>query len=145
MSAPEKTALIDRILTRTAEQLGDITDPVMALYYRRFPHARKLFELHSEADLRSLEGQMVEQALYCLMYWFDSPGEIEILLLGSVPHHNDTLHVPPDAYRELLVAAADVVEETIPLENSEELAVWEHLRSELTELIDRSSKFITTD
>ncbi len=40
---------------------------------------------------------MVEQALYCLMYGFDSPGEIEILLLGSVPHHNDTLndHLSP--------------------------------------------------
>lgn len=86
---------------------------------------------------------MIENTLYCLMHWFSSPGEIEILLLGSVPHHHDTLHIPADWYVDLIEATADVIAETIPAENTAELAVWNELRSDLRGVIDHCRTLIT--
>lgn len=84
---------------------------------------------------------MVESSLYCLMDWFDSPGEVEILLLGSVPHHQDTLSVPPEACEALLTATADVIEQTIPDDNAGERAVWNELRADLAALTRENSAY----
>ncbi len=135
----EKLALVEKILTRTAEEVGDIVEPVMSLYYRRLPDARSHFERHARDDLANLEGEMVERALYCLMTWFESPGEIDIMLSGSVPHHQDTLQVPPQFYLELINATADVIEGTIPPANPDEAAVWRELRSELRQIVENSA------
>jgi len=40
-----------------------------------------------------LEGEMMEQPLYCRMTWFECPGEVTGLLMTSVPHHKQTLEV----------------------------------------------------
>ena len=85
---------------------------------------------------------MVERALYCLMYWFDSPGEIEIMLGGSVLHHNDTLQVRPEWYSGLIDATIDVVVATIPPCNGAELEVWDELRRELGGLVEQSRQLL---
>ena len=135
MSDQEKLAVVEQILTRAAEGVGDITAPTMASFYQRFPEARSAFEQHGGANINKLEGEMVEQALYCLMCWFDSPAEIKILLAGSVPHHETVLDVQPEYYQGLLVAAAEVIQATIPSGNKEELLVWQLLSDDLAELI----------
>jgi hypothetical protein len=140
MSSAEKLAMVEEILTRVAEDMGDITQAVFALYYQRLPEARERFQFHAQGNIANLEGEMVAQALYCLMTWFESPGEIEILLLGSVPHHKETLHIPTIYYRELINATAEVVEQSIPPENSEELNVWGELRRALQTLVDDSAE-----
>lgn len=142
MKITEKIELVEQMLTRAAEQLGDITAPAMENYYRRFPEARAAFDGHGYSDRTQLEGLMIENSLYCLMYWFELPGEIEILLTGSVPHHSDTLQVPPKWYGELIEATADVIAATIPAENARELAVWDELRTDLRDLIEQCSKLI---
>ncbi|MCK9563407.1 MAG: hypothetical protein M0R02_11900 [Bacteroidales bacterium] len=142
MSNDSKLTLVEGILMRAAEQLGDVTQPAMEHYYRRNPEVRAAFDHHCVGNRPQLEGEMIENALYCLMYWFESPGEIEILLGGSVPHHNDTLDVPPHWYSELIDSTAAVIAATIPAANTEELAVWEELRSDLRKLIDDCSKHI---
>jgi hypothetical protein len=141
--AAEKTARVDDILMRAAEQIGDVTGPSMQAYYRRCPAALAAFEKHSLGNLAQLEGQMIENTLHCMMHWFNSPGEIEILLLGSVPHHNDTLQVPADWYVDLIEATADVIAATIPADNTAELAVWNELRSDLCAVIDDCRRLIT--
>lgn len=142
MNAREKQAVVDRILARAAEQLGDITGLAMARYYDNCPDAKAAFEAHAFGNLARLEGMMIENSLYCLMYWFDSPGEIEIMLGESVLHHNDTLNVPPAWYRDLIEATAEVIAETIPANNASELATWEELRRDLQGLVDNSRQFI---
>ena len=132
MDAKEKMAVVDRILTRAAEEVGDLTPPAMAAYYRRQPQARELFAKHASGNMGNL---------YCLMYWYDSPGEVEILLTGSVPHHSDTLDVPPNLYLELLDATAGVIEETIPADNREERRVWTELCEDLRQVIRDSGRF----
>ena len=47
-------------------------------------------------------------------------------------------------YNELINATADTIIGTIPAQNSEELALWEELRSDLREVIDDSSKLVST-
>lgn len=142
MNAADKIARIEQILTRAAEQVGDVTAPTMERFYNRYPEAKAAFELHGLGQRAVLEGQMIERSLYCLMHWFDSPGEIEILLAGSVPHHSDTLQVPPEWYGDLIEATAEVIAETIPVTDAEELAVWHELRSDLIDLIDQSRQLI---
>ena len=141
MSSTGKTAVVDNILSRAAEQVGDITRSAVDIYYDRFPQARALFEKHAVGAKQNLEGEMVERALYCLMYWFDSPGEVEILLMGSVPDHSDTLKVAPELYQGFLVATTEVIAATIPPENIEELSVWQELCNELEKLIVQSGQY----
>ena len=143
MRVEEKKQLLEHSLERVVEQVGDITQPTIERYYRRFPAAANAFERLWEGNRAQLEGEMVERAVYCLMYWFDSPGEIEIMLGGSVLHHNDTLQVPPEWYRGLIEATIDVIVETIPPGNAPELAVWGELRRELAGLVEQSRQFLS--
>lgn len=138
MSSAEKLAVVEQILTRAAEDMGDITQAVLALYYERLPEARERFEHHAQGNVGNLEGEMVAQTLYHLMTWFESPGEIQILLLGSVPHHRDTLHVPTVFYRELINATVEVVGQSIPPENREKLEIWRELGDELVSVVEAS-------
>jgi len=143
MSNVGNSALVETTLTRAAEQLGDITEPVMADFYRRFPEARAMFAHHGRLYPANLEGEMVQQALYCLMHWFEAPGEVEIVLLGSVPHHNDTLEVPPAIYQGLLQATAAIIGDTIPAENLLEQAAWQSLREQLAAVIEQGGRYVS--
>ena len=139
MNTAERVSLLEQSLHRAAEQIGDITGPVMTRYYQRHPEAMLAFDAHALGNRPALEGDMVERVLYCLMQWLESPGEIEMLLTGSVIHHNDTLQIPPTWFEELVKATADIIVETIPPENSAEIAVWKDLRQDLHKLIEKSS------
>ena len=83
-----------------------------------------------------LAGLMVEQSLYCLMRWFSSPIEIEILLADTVPHHEKTLDISRKAYSDFLAATAEIIGGSIPEANADELAVWEELSSQLAAAIE---------
>lgn len=141
MSDAQRLSLMETTLGRAAERLGDVTPAAMQLFYARYPDARAAFEMHGIGNPARLEGEMVQQALYCLMYWFDSPGEIEIVLLGSVPHHKQTLKVPPEWYSGLIESVMDVVAGIIPPERDEERENWATLRRELTEVIATGGSF----
>ena len=126
----DKLAVVEKILERAAEKAGDITGPAMTRFYERCPEGRQLFAEHSRR-LDRLEGLMVEQSIYCLMQWFASPMEIEILLQDTVPHHKHTLKIPTSAYCDLLIAAADTIGDTIPEGNTREQGVWNELCGQL--------------
>jgi len=143
MNTTEKNALIEEVLMRAAEQIGDVTPAAMEAYYRRHPEAKDAFEVNGLGRREQLEGMMIENSLHCLMHWFESPGEIEILLSGSVLHHNDTLRVPPDWYSDLIETTADVIATTIPAANTAELAAWNEVRSELHGVINNCRKLIS--
>lgn len=128
----EKLELLDRSLMRAAEAVGDITPLVMARYYARHPRAAASFEHHGQGRTAALEGEMVENCLYCLMHCMDRPTEIEILLENSVPHHHFTLEVPLDWYQGLVDATIDVIAKTVPADAGDERALWEEIRRRLS-------------
>ena len=139
MSQSEKLAVIEQILTQAAEELGDITGPVMSRYYQQYPQAGELFKKHGGHGVGNLEGEMVSQALYCLMWWFESQGEIEFLIEKSVPHHSDELNVSKELYLGLLQSTTEIIEKTIPPQNNEEITVWRELCNSLAEVIHSGS------
>jgi hypothetical protein len=143
MKMADKVALIEDILNRAAEKIGDITEPALQRYYQRCPEARASFEAHARGNQAQLEGQMVENSLYVLMSILAAPGETEILLGGSVLHHHDTLRVPPKWYGDLIEATADVVADTIPPENTAEQEAWSQARAELQDIVNRSAKWVS--
>lgn len=143
-AAAEQTALVEQILTRAAEQIGDVTAPALERFYLHLPDARAAFETHGRGNRQQLEGEMVERTLYCLMYWFDSPGEVELVLTGSAIHHHDTLQVTLDWYSGLIDATADVIAETIPPENDAERSTWRQLNSELREAVETCRSMVAT-
>src|SRR3546814_11155415 len=128
MERAEKMALLDRGLTRAAEAIGDVTPAVMALYYARYPEAAASFEHHGLGKTAALEGEMVENCLYCLMHCIDRRGEIDILLETSVPHHHFTLAVSPGLYAGLVEATIDEIQETVPPDASDRLAQWPQIQ-----------------
>jgi hypothetical protein len=145
MNVEEKKALLHSSLERAAEQLGDITPHVMAAYYARHPGARQRFEELHPGNPGRLEGEMVEQVLYCLMEWYDSPGEIEVIFMTTVPHHVDTLHVWSGYFSDLITAVCETVVATITPAQVGERAVWQELERDLLELARNCASFTYTD
>ncbi len=137
-----KPELLEASLTRAAEALGDITPHVFARYYDAFPEARERFEDLSLHRPEQLQGEMIEQALYCLMQWFFSPDEIRIVMVGTVPHHFETLEITPRSFSGLMDTICDVIVETIPADRRDELAVWEELREAMRGLFAEGCQYL---
>lgn len=128
---------IEAGLERAATTLGDVTAPVMAEFYRRFPEARATFAHHSPSNPASLEAEMVGNTLYYVMTWFESPVAARIAFDSSVPHHRVALDVPPDWYRGFIEAFIDVVGPA-SIVGEADAVVWTELRDRLVELVERN-------
>jgi hypothetical protein len=139
MDREEEQALLMASLERAAERLGDIAPMVAARFCARFPEAECALDTLWPGSRPQLEGQMVQTALHCIMHWIDSPGEIEVLLMGTVPHHQETLKVPPEWFAGFLTATAQVITDTIPHDRADERVVWEALVSDLLKVIKESA------
>lgn len=133
-----RMALLETVLTRAAEQLGDLTAPAVQLFYRRFPEALAAFEHHGLGKRERLEAEMVETALYSVMTWVERPIEVSIMLHGSVPHHRNTLHVRPEWYSGLLNSLIDLLAGTIPAGRANEEALIADVRRGLLATIAES-------
>lgn len=131
-------ALLETALERAADQLGDPTVPVMAAFYARFPEARASFEHHWPGKADRLEAEMVGNAVYFIMTWFDRRSEVEITFGSSVPHHHHTLAVPAAWYEGLIVAAVDVLAATCPDDAADEAEMWQVLRAGLIRAVQDS-------
>ena len=133
----QRQQIIEAGLERAAEVLGDVTVQVMAEFSRRYPDARASFQHHSPHNPASLEAEMVGNALYYVMTWFESPAEARIAFDSSVPHHRVALGVPPDWYRGFIEAFLDVVEPAAaPV--GDEITAWAELRDGLIGLVERN-------
>lgn len=86
----DREALLEMILTRAAEQIGDLTAPTMYRFYNPFPDALSAFEHHACGAHEQLEAEMVATALFAVTTWVERSVEVEIMLHGSVPHHCTT-------------------------------------------------------
>ena len=107
-------ALMEAALARAADEVGDLTQPVMDRLRRRCPDTEATFVRLGLGRPDQLAGQMVETALYCLMSWLDEEAPIRIMLHESLPHHCLTLGIEPELFRALAEETADLVIETIP-------------------------------
>ncbi|MEP2101825.1 MAG: hypothetical protein ABJP02_09980 [Parasphingorhabdus sp.] len=126
---------LETSLERAADELGDITDPVMKRYYELHPDARASFREHGLGNTVKLEAEMVESVVYCLMNWLESPQEIRIMFGSTVPHHEETLHVESNWFSGLVDAAVHVIAATIPEAQQEERALWEEIHQGVNALI----------
>lgn len=127
----QRHALLDSILMRAAEQLGDLHDPVMQDYYQRFPQALALFEDHGLHQRRKLEGEMIESVLYCMMTWIERPVEVAIVLASTVPHHGVALNIPVACFAGLVDVVFDQIAATVPAGAAAEAALLAEIRERL--------------
>lgn len=135
-------SLIEASFYRAAECLGDVTPKVMERYYRLFPAARERFEAWACGDRPRLEGEMVEQTIYCMLRYHESPSEIDILLFNTVPHHVDTLGVSLRFFTGFLDSVTDVILETIPPDSEDERRAMQELHRKLHETIDTATAWL---
>ena len=138
MTNPAGQAAIEARLERAAAVLGDLTAPVMAEYYGRFPEARASFVHHAPHGPERLEAEMVGNTLYYVMTWFESPVEARIYFDTSVPHHRVALDVSPDWFRGMIDALIDVVERAAPAQDAAEQQAWDEVREALVGLVERN-------
>lgn len=134
----KKAALIEQIMYRAAEQIGDITAPVMERYYQRFPDAVACFEKLGNGDRGLLEGQMVENSVFCLMRWYESPFEVKVLISESLRHHEETLEIVFQWYIELIRMVSELIGETIPETHYEEQQAWQEVSAALTQVMEET-------
>lgn len=138
MNNDEKLSVVDRILENVADQLGDISPLVLDRFHRDHPEAKALFSHHGGSRTTQLENDMVESAVYCLMIWFESPAEIEVMFSNTVPHH-ELLKIPAELFSSLLETTHNVIEKTIPERDQPSQRVWAELKRTLVELAKASS------
>ena len=129
MNKATDAELIYRCLEFAAEKIGDLHLPVLEKYHLRLPGAKAELERHGNSE--ELEHSMVEQALYCLMTWFERPAEVQIVLQDTVPHHINTLKVPMRYLEELMNVLIDVVAEALPVTAEAEITTLQKLREEI--------------
>lgn len=142
MDAATKQHLLDSSLTRAADLLGDITPHVFERFYPAHPVAFDRFEELSLHRRHELEGQMIEQSLYCLMQWFESPDSVRIIIVGTLPHHVETLDVPLTAFAGLMDTICTVIDSTIPADQPDERAIWVELREAMHGLFEEGQQFL---
>ena len=142
MDKAVKQQIVWTILERASDIVGDITESVMDEFYQTANDTKDLFTQHRPVNTVQLEAAMVEQALYCFMYWYENSEEIRITLLGSVPHHVETLNVSIDQYHKLMQATASVIGKTIPTEQQTEMDVWNEISDSLHEILDLANQYV---
>src|SRR5690606_24306823 len=96
-------------------------------------------EHHGLGDRRKLEALMVENVVYALMNWLGREEQLRIELRDSVPHHEETLKVPPGWYRALVEAVIEVIARTVPADATAERALLTRIGAELAEAIEGSA------
>lgn len=139
METASPARLFERCLEYTAEHVGDFHRPLLDRFYQELPEAKAQFARHANAN-NKLEDDMIEQALYCLMTWYERPAEIQIVLRDTVPHHIETLDIPMVYFEGLISTLLDIITEATPAEAEQEHQVLLKLREEINEtLIDASS------
>ena len=127
----DKAKLLESIFADVAEQLGDITRPVMARTYELCPEAREAFEVNCLGGISSLEANMVEQTLYCVMDWIENQDNSKITLLHTLPHHTDTLNVPLKSFYSMFEALFGVVENSVLNTDKKKQELWQEIKSEI--------------
>lgn len=131
-----RAAALEAVLERAVTQIEDLTAPAMELYYQRFPEALASFEYHGMGNRKDLEGEMVANSIFFFMTWVTNGPEVRLALQQSVPHHRDTLQVPPAWYRGLLDCVIDVIVSTVPTTLGHEISVVESIRTDLHKIVD---------
>ncbi len=139
LAGEQAAQLVDNILERASDLLGDITPHVMARYYAAMPQAMERFEFHHPYKREKLEGEMIEQALYCLMRWHSDRSEIEIILSTTVPHHMFALDIPLELFTGMLDAVFDTIAETIPADADPDRTLWRGLHEALRQQVEESA------
>lgn len=140
MTENERQATLDSIMMRASDTLGDITPDTLSIFYHRYPDAKSLFEYWGGIRRDRLETEMIAQGLYCLMYFYDRPVEISIILRDTVPYHRLVLNVPPETFLGLIVALGEVIFDTIPASAKNEIQLWEDLQAKIREMVDLGAK-----
>lgn len=131
-AAEQRAAVVESIFEAAAEELGDVTEPVMAEAYRLCPESRASFEHHGLGDsVALLEANMVEQTLYAVLAWPEDAETSKIAIAGTLPHHIETLDVPADFFWCLFDALFDVIGKVIDPVDTLKLAVWRELHTEI--------------
>ena len=133
-----RTQRLERALEIVATEEGDITPTVVSEFFDRFPGARRAFENYPPSRVAKLEKDMVDFALYSLMYWFERPAEIEIMFGDTVPHH-EYLNVPAEHFFGLLDVVLDVMKEALPSGEEGLIPILDQLRDELNQAVAASA------
>lgn len=66
---------------------------------------------------------MIEPALFCLLNWYDRPGEVESIFRNTAPHH-EILEIDARHFSGLLRAVFDVIGDVMLADRPDWYRVW---------------------
>jgi hypothetical protein len=124
-------------LARVADEVGDITQPLIDRFYAAHPDARAAFTAPGLGSREKLEAEMVGNFLYFVMTWFERPGEIRNILYTSIPHHAAALGVTADWYRGFIDSGIDLIIDALGdgITAATDRAAWEDMRAGIADAI----------
>lgn len=123
---------------RLANMRGDITQPVLDLYFARHDKAQGSFSFHSPHAAHALQAEMVECSIFFLMQWAENPAAAKFEYSASIARHVETLAVGPNWYFGLIDAVLGVLMPSIPDDAQEERALWLSIREEIMIFFDQT-------
>ncbi|MDD2743145.1 MAG: hypothetical protein PHV02_12785 [Rhodocyclaceae bacterium] len=135
--------LIEEALGVAAEQLGDITKPVMDNYYAKYPQVRATFTELSLNKAKEMEGEMVTQTIYSLMAIIQNPIVTKIMLQEAIVNHL-YLKISLEDFNGLIDSTTDVIVGVLDSEFSDNISALNRVRNRLKAVVAAAYSNIQT-
>ncbi len=134
MNPTQDINLIEEALGLAAENLGDITKPVMENYYAKYPQVRATFTELSLNKAKEMEGEMVTQTIYSLMAIIQNPIVTKIMLQEAIVNHL-YLKISLEHFNGLIDSTTDVIIGVLDNGLSDNIAALNHVRHRLKDVV----------
>lgn len=132
--AIQELELIEEAFGVAAEELGDITRPVMENYYAKYPQVRATFAELSLGKAREMEGEMVTQTVYSLMAIVQEPIITKIMLREAIVNHL-YLKISLEDFNGLIDSTVDVIVSVLDGDLSDNISALNRVRNSLKAVV----------
>lgn len=143
MRTIQELDLIEEALSVAAEQLGDITRPVMENYYAKYPEVRAIFTELSLNKAKEMEGEMVTQTIYSLMAIVQNPIVTKIMLQEAIVNHL-YLKISLEHFNGLIDSTTDVIIRVLDSDLSDNISALNRVRNHLKAVVAAAYSNIQT-
>ena len=132
--ATDELQLLDAIVERAAEQLGDVHPQILAYFFAQHPEAKQVFTHHGGAHQTSMQHAMVDWGLYCLFCWLEHTPEAKNVLTDAARQHKSK-HIDLEITHALMTSIFFIIGQSICDESSAERQLWNRLEAEIIQCL----------
>ena len=122
--------LLETILERAAEELGDVHPQIIRYFFSQCPEAEEVFTQHGGIHRIAMQNAMIDWGMYCLLCWLDNVGEAKNALTDAAHRHKSS-QIDSRFTRTLMESMFTVLGRGVSLEDVAEQRLWHRIESEI--------------